>query len=159
MNIRSHLCNLSRKKVVKVVVVTNTLWIWIQNVPCSTKNKKKLQQEVSDSASTGLLGLINWPMIAPFLITRADGKNRVTNWMKRNFSLSMEDVWSDDKDLNWQDRKQPFRIPRWENIFFGLVSGEPPSDSHTWTVCFKTFLLLLCSFRLTLGSSYEENSS
>lgn len=35
-----------------------------------------------DCASAGLLGLINWPMIAPFLVTRADSKNRVDNWFR-----------------------------------------------------------------------------
>lgn len=32
--------------------------------------------------SAGLLGLINWPMIAPFLVTRADSDNRADNWIR-----------------------------------------------------------------------------
>lgn len=37
--------------------------------------KAKTTQEASDCASGGLVGLINWLMIAPFLITRVDSEN------------------------------------------------------------------------------------
>lgn len=96
----------------------------LKNVPIAPagspppKKKAKTTQEVSDCASAGLVGLINWLMIAPFLITRVDSENGVDNWIREISPRASQMAGLIRRFLAWQDRKQPFRIPRWQKVFF-----------------------------------------
>lgn len=96
----------------------------LKNVPIGPagspppQKKAKTTQEASDCASGGLVGLINWLMIAPFLITRVDSENWVDNWIREISPRASQMAYLIRRFLAWQGRKQPFRIPRWQKVFF-----------------------------------------
>lgn len=130
--------------------------------------KKKTQQEVSDRASAGLLGLINCPMIAPFLVTRADSENRADNWIREISPWASKMAALIMRVLTGRTGSSLSAFQGGRNFFWSLVplpwclTGEPLAGRHTWTVWGPNSYFIPPFSWIYLsnpGEQYEENSS
>lgn len=139
--------------------------------PVAPTRKKKPQQEVSDCASAGLLGLINRPMIAPFLVTRADSENRDDNWIREISPWALKTVGLITEFLTGRTGSSLSAFQGGRNFFFffffafgapALVPSRGASCSQAYMTCAEAEQLLHL-FRwiiaVTLESSHEENGS
>lgn len=122
-----------------------------------------------DCVSAGLLGLINWPMIAPFLVTRADSKNRVDNWFQEISPWAVKTAGLITSFLTGRAGNSLSAFQGGRNFFFGFGAPAPvpyrrSSCRHTYINCVTDKIVALSHLSVgltpvTLESRYEENSS